>query len=160
MRYAKHIFRLMILLILVISVTLIVLRLFVPDSFGKYGHYRADNLKEQMSIPVVWQGVRNNACIECHQENTYKKMKSLHKNVPCMNCHGPITQHVSKSKKIAKMPVIRSWKHCARCHQKLAARAHVIKQIDAVEHVKGQGEALEGNVCIECHDPHNPKEEE
>jgi len=157
MRHAKHIFRLVILLIVVLSGFLITLRLFVPDSFNKYGFYRADNLKEQMAVPVVWQGVRNKSCVECHQDETYKKMESSHKNVPCMNCHGPITRHISpENKKIAEMPIIRSWKHCARCHQKLAARAKVIPQVDVLEHLEAQDVALEKNVCLDCHNPHNP----
>lgn len=160
MRHAKHIFRLIILIVVLLSVISITLKLFVPKSFGKYGHYRADNLKEQMELPVVWQGVRNESCVECHQDETYKKMASRHKNVPCMNCHGPISKHVSVARKrIAEMPIIRSWKHCARCHQKLAARAKVIPQVDVVEHLREQGEKLDKNICIECHNPHNPQPE-
>ena len=158
MRHAKHIFRGTILLIIVISTIMIGLRLFVPESFGKYGYYRGDNLKEQMSIPVVWQKERNKSCNECHSENTFKKMASRHKNVPCMNCHGPITEHISVSnKKIAKMPIVSSWRHCARCHQKLAARAQVIPQVEILEHLKDQDVNLSPDVCIECHNPHNPK---
>ncbi len=160
MRYAKHIFRLALLLIFVISTIIIVLRLFVPDSFGKYGNYRADNLKEQMEIPMIWQGTRNDSCIVCHKQNTNKKIYSKHKNVPCMNCHGPITEHVSRdNKKIAVMPALKSWKNCARCHQKLVARAHVLPQVDIVDHLKDQGTSLEENVCIQCHNPHSPKPE-
>lgn len=159
MRYAKHIFRLGLLLIFVIAATVIVLRLFVPESFGKYGNYRADNLKEQMAIPVVWEGSKNDACIECHKQNTFKKMASRHKNVPCMNCHGPITEHVKDNKRIAAMTISKSWKNCARCHQKLAARAHVVPQVDVVEHLKDNGVTIEENVCIQCHNPHAPKPE-
>jgi hypothetical protein len=160
MSHAKHLLRVTLLLLVGFIFFELGRRLIVPASFGKYGHYRANNLKEQMNMPVKWEASRTKECEVCHEKRVAEHKNSKHENVPCMDCHGPISEHVTKTpngemKKTNKMPKEGSYKHCVRCHQKLAARAPGIRQIDVLKHLREKGMQMEKDVCLGCHDPHN-----
>jgi len=40
--------------------------LFIPPSFGKYGHYRADAVDEAITQEINYAG--HTTCVECHDE--------------------------------------------------------------------------------------------
>ena len=64
MEHRKHITRLLIIIAVLIPSFIVVRSLLIPQSFGKYGHYRGDNVQEQMNLPLVYQGA--DFCEDCH----------------------------------------------------------------------------------------------
>jgi hypothetical protein len=156
MRHDKHVFRLVFLLVLVFGGFLIVRNLFVPASFGQYGHYRGDNVAEQMAKAVRHGGPES--CRSCHGEEYGVHSAGAHKSVPCENCHGPLAFHADSSDKTADMPTDRSYDLCARCHRRLSARPASVSQVQVEAHLEEMGADFEREVCIACHQPHAPIE--
>ncbi len=117
----------------------------IPESFGKYGHYRADSIDEIGALPIKYAGKA--ACIECHEIEAELLASDAHSNLSCEVCHGPGAQHADdyeiKPVKSGTREV------CGRCHSLIAARKiEVINQIDTKEHHP------EKTDCIDCHNPH------
>jgi nitrate reductase cytochrome c-type subunit len=56
------------------------------------------------------------------------------------------------------MPINRSTALCLRCHQRLTARPKEFPQIDSPAHVTDKGAEFAADICLECHDAHNPSE--
>ncbi len=155
MEHSKHVARVLILVVVVLIVFHIVRTLFTPRSFGRYGHYRADNVQEQMALPVAY-GERG-SCIPCHADTMGLAGSGGHASVECEACHGPVVTHIQDGKRYAEMSRSRSMGLCLRCHERLDARPSNFPQIKLDEHVpRGQG-APPKDVCFECHDPHSPK---
>jgi hypothetical protein len=158
MEHARHAFRaLLVLLVVVVAVSLG--RGFLrPRSYGQFGSYRADNVGEQMRIrPPQHGGVAS--CAGCHGAQAEKRAAGSHKTVSCEVCHGPLAIHASAGKRIAAMPVDPSFTLCARCHRKILGRPETFPQVVLDQHVGDQGGALpvQGRACLDCHDPHSPK---
>ena len=153
--HKKHVFRVFLLLGAVV-VSALILRIFlVPDTFGKYGHYRAADLGEQTAREVRNGG--NAACGECHAEKMAEHDGGAHRPVPCEDCHDALASHVRAGQKVAEMTRTKSvTKLCARCHRDLAARRESFPRINIEKHVADQGATLSDTVCFECHDPHSP----
>jgi hypothetical protein len=156
MEHTKHVFRVLLLLAAFIVTYILVRGFFVPKSFGRYGHYRYDNVLEQRHQPLVHGTV--DGCRGCHEQIWAKRAKGKHAVVPCEDCHAPLSTHAAAGKRIAAMVKDPSYKLCVRCHRKLPNRpAAVIRQVVPEEHVTSQGETLQGNVCVGCHDVHSPQ---
>lgn len=118
-----------------------------PESFGKYGHYRANALFDIAAQEPVHAGKK--ACDECHSEVIAKLNKAPHKDLSCEGCHGASSAHVANPDlKITK----RDDSLCLRCHETNSARPAWHKQITVKKHYTGQG------ACKECHMPHQPNE--
>jgi cytochrome c553 len=157
MEHTKHIIRAVLLLVLIAVVFVVVRHFAIPGSFGMYGHYRFASVAEY-AAPAPVHGT-SAMCIECHDEEGEVWSAGVHHTVPCEVCHAPLTTHVRDGEKVADMPVRRSYKLCARCHQKLAARPKDFPQVVLQDHVGEQGFELTDTVCWECHeDAHNPGE--
>jgi len=60
----KQIIPLTILLVVILVVFFTAQYLFVPKSFGKYGHYRADAVNDVAKQEIVYAGFT--ACYDCH----------------------------------------------------------------------------------------------
>lgn len=156
MEHSKHLARMILLVVLVLVVFHIVRTLFTPASFGKYGHYRADNVAEQMAKPVAYAGAAS--CEACHPErNAQLRGGGAHASVECEMCHAPLALHVGESGKTGEMPRNRSAALCLRCHGRLDARPERFPQIQLEEHLAKMGTAMEPEVCVSCHDSHDPK---
>lgn len=155
MEHSKHLARMIILVVLVLVVFHIARTLFTPSSFGKYGHYRADNVTEQMAEPVVHGGAAS--CEACHAERNAQLRGGAHATVECEVCHAPLASHVKDSGKIGEMPRNRSHALCLRCHDKLDARPERFPQIQVDEHLEKMGATMGPEVCVGCHDSHDPK---
>lgn len=142
----KHIFRLIILFVIVIGLFLVARHFLVPDSFGVYGPYRANALEENANLDVKYIDTEN--CVMCHEEIDTLKNSGLHKNINCQTCHGPGYLHIEDptTENILKEG---DREFCGKCHNKIAGRPNIIKQIDINEH------NVESK-CIECHNPHEP----
>ena len=152
MEHARHVFRVVLLLVVGVAVVFIGRTLLVPQSFGLYGPYRHDNVAEQMMIREPAHGGPA-SCAECHQAEFKKRGAGKHKNVSCEVCHAPRAMHVKQDGSFERMPVDRSYGLCARCHRKILGRPASFPQVVLEQHVSGP---LEPGVCLACHDAHSP----
>jgi hypothetical protein len=142
-----HIKRLILVFVIFISLFLIVRHFLVPESFGKYGPYRAAAMEENARLEIHYAGQQ--ACFECHQDIEDLKAQDVHSDIHCETCHGPGQKHVvsGEASDILK-PSGREF--CGSCHQKNAAkRTDAIFQVDLAKHNIGKN-------CTECHNPHQP----
>ena len=77
-----------------------------------------------------------------------KLAKGEHKSLSCETCHGPGRAHVENpAEKLPKLDM----GLCVRCHQASPSRPKWLHQINLHNHYTG-------NVCTECHVPHQPNE--
>ena len=130
-----------------ISIFLLVRHFLVPDTFGKYGPYRAAALNDYLPLEIHYSGQQ--ACFKCHQDIEDKKAQDVHSDIHCETCHGPGQKHVvsSKAGDVLK-PSDRDF--CGSCHVINAGKLKsTINQIDLNKHNVGKN-------CIECHNPHQP----
>jgi hypothetical protein len=129
-----------------ITIFIIIRHFLVPASFGEYGHYRGNSLKDNVNKEMVFAS--KETCIECHPDMNEKLMSDLHSSLSCLVCHGTGLEHAN-SPDSANIVKKSGRAHCGRCHSINPARAKdAITQIDIVEHHK------EKDNCIECHNPH------
>ncbi len=145
-----HIKRLIFVFAFILVLMLFLKYYFTPKSFGEYGHYRAAALKEIAEKEPKYADAKD--CAMCHDSIANLKSQGEHKSINCQTCHGPGYLHENDPSpsniEIPQKENIR--KFCTRCHAKNASRPqNVIRQVDAIEHNKGE-------VCITCHNPHNP----
>jgi len=142
------------MIIAAVVVVFSLMRLFlIPESFGKYGHYRGDNREEQMNLPIVHQG--SDYCKDCHQDKYKDWQGSGHRGVNCEVCHGHWEIHNGNLK---TMPAVKNNDTCLLCHQELTGRPENVPQIKSFALHLAEQEVAEGDVltCVECHDPHAP----
>ncbi len=154
MEHARHVFR--VLLVLLVGVTAVTLgrSFLVPKSYGMYGPYRFDNVAEQaVARPPLHGGAAS--CGDCHDEKLTALKNGAHKSVSCEICHGPLGLHVRDGDVIAPQRIDRSFTLCARCHRKIDGRPAAFPQIALESHANGA--ATTGKACLQCHDPHSPK---
>ena len=119
----------------------------IPESFGKYGHYRANSLDEIAALPIHYAGKA--VCIECHDTEAALLASDAHSVLSCEVCHGPNAKHADDPD--YKQSIIKQGtrEFCGRCHSLNPARKiEVINQIDIKEHHP------EKTNCIDCHNPH------
>lgn len=136
------------LVTLVIVVSYFTARHFlVPASFGQYGWYRGDALKDYAKMPIAYAGAA--ACLECHDEVFAKAAKTAHKAISCETCHGPLVAHAEDA---SVTPVkITDRNYCVRCHAANPSRPQKFLQVNPNDHYKDQS-------CVECHSGHSPRE--
>ena len=126
---------------------LVLVHYLTPESWGEYGHYRADALTEIAAKQAKY--VQMETCAMCHDSIAEYKSQGNHKPLQCEVCHGPGYKHIDDPENV-KMEIPQGRQFCLRCHTKNAATPKgVINQIDAKEH-------YEGEECITCHNPHQP----
>jgi hypothetical protein len=129
-----------------IAIFVIVRRIFIPPSFGLYGHYRANAVEKNMAQEIAYAGAK--ACYDCHSEIYELKAKSYHRDVSCEACHGPSAKHVeSPSEFIPTAPRERG--RCPTCHDYNPSRPTGFPQVITEQHNPGKA-------CMSCHQPHNP----
>jgi hypothetical protein len=155
MEHSKHIIRVFLLVFLVLVVATLGRALLTPRSFGRFGHYRADNVVEQVQKPVVFG--ENEACVTCHEEMGGEVNGGAHKQVVCEDCHAPLATHIKGGEKVGRMETHREAVLCLRCHEYIEARPKVFPQIRAEEHLKKAMMEMSPDVCFNCHSPHTPK---
>ncbi len=153
MEHARHVFRALLVLVAGGAVVFLGRGFLVPRSYGLYGHYRYDNVAEQMNAHRPAHGGPQ-SCAGCHAAQAQKWSSGAHKAVSCEVCHAPLLVHVTDGKATARMPVERSFTLCARCHRKILGRPEKFPQVVLEQHVQGP---VEGRVCLDCHEPHFPK---
>jgi hypothetical protein len=158
MEHARHVFRAILVLLVVIAVVSIGRGFLVPKSYGLFGANRADNVQEPMNVRAPRHGGAA-SCAGCHAAQATKRAAGGHQVVSCEVCHGPLSSHVAEGKRSAAMAVDRSYTLCARCHRKVLARPDKFPQVVLEQHLQEQQAAgpVEGKICLDCHDPHSPK---
>jgi hypothetical protein len=135
-----------VIFLIVIAAILLLRQRFVPESFGKYGHYRADAVDMNAAREIHFAGWE--ACVLCHPGQIEKKSNSYHRGVTCEACHGPAKQHTTDP--MAHRPVVPTGREpCLGCHQYLPSRPTGFPQI-----IENRHNPLKP--CLTCHDPHAP----
>jgi hypothetical protein len=120
-----------------------------PASFGKYGFYRGDSLKDNAAVAMNYAG--NAACVECHEDISTAKATDVHGPIRCETCHGAGLKHTENPDSV-KLVLPATREFCGICHSKNAARkTDAVMQIELDKHNTGHN-------CIECHNPHMPWE--
>lgn len=135
--------------------------LLVPDSYGRFGYYRGDAVREAMSAAAPsHQGVA--ICAGCHPSEAARHAKDMHGGIECESCHGPGADHLAA---VSRGPLPAGEAHvfvpetresCLWCHRRLAARPSAFPQIDPAEHYGLLGVSDAATPCMKCHDPHEP----
>lgn len=144
--FPKQLIPLIIIGVVLVGALVVARHLLVPDTFGKYGHYRAAAAEISRSIPMVYAG--GQVCGECHEDIIETRAYSGHATLSCEICHGPALAHANmETDELPPKPHGRDY--CARCHEYEAARPTGFPQILTVSHNPGQP-------CRECHNPHDP----
>jgi hypothetical protein len=158
MEHARHVFRAVLVLVIVVAVVSIGRGFLVPKSYGLHGPYRHDNVQEQMNVRAPRHGGPA-SCAPCHAPEAGKRAAGGHKTVACEACHAPLSTHVAEGKRSAAMAVDRSFTLCARCHRKVLGRPEKFPQVVLERHLLDQQAAgpVAGKICLDCHDPHSPK---
>ncbi len=164
----KHIVRLIILTVTFIAVFFGAKDYFTPESFGIYGHYRADSVAEIAAATPIFQG--SEYCKSCHNKRHVEWSANIHKAVTCETCHGAAGLHPNgkpptptdtrthiliasgrykqvKNKLLIPTDTV---KLCTLCHEKMPTRPAAQRQIEVRKHAGTQQ-------CIVCHNPHSPK---
>lgn len=136
----------LLLLTVVIGVSYLIARFFLtPPSFGEYGWFRGDAIREIASLPRSYAGKK--ACGECHSDQIKQIESFEHKTLSCEACHGAALAHSEDPD--VKVPKFAF--NCVRCHESDPSKPKWLKQINSRKHYAGQK-------CTECHLPHHPGE--
>ena len=118
----------------------------IPRSFGQYGPFRGEALREAQARPVKYAG--HDTCEGCHADVAETKSKGVHAHVNCETCHGPQAKHADDPGTVK--PVLPDVaKLCVRCHSENIAKPVGFPQVNAGKHSGGQD-------CKTCHQPHSP----
>ncbi len=140
----KHGARLIILIVVFLATAVAAKSYFTPDSFYRYGHYRADAVSEIAANEPKYKGP--DYCQDCHADRHAEWQAAAHTVVNCETCHSAAEKHPATG----KLPVpADSVKLCTLCHEAMPTRPAAHPQIVVAEHA---GEEQ----CVSCHDPHSP----
>jgi hypothetical protein len=143
---AGHLFRMAAVFAAGVIFFLIARSIFVPKSFGQYGHYRGAALQEIAAKPITFAG--HGACESCHTDVQEIKSKGVHAHVACESCHGPLAKHADDP--TLQPPKIEVAVLCVRCHEANKAKPKAFPQVVSADHSGGV-------VCNTCHQPHSPR---
>ena len=143
----KHVVRLLALMAVGLVLALVARAFLVPDSFYRFGHYRAASVTENASLQPIY---RTSAyCEDCHDDRYAEWSGSKHKSVACEDCHGPASSHPKGGKR--KLPIPENTiRLCSNCHEATAGRPAAQPQIVLAAHAPAEQ-------CAGCHNPHSPK---
>ncbi|MBA4175972.1 MAG: hypothetical protein C0505_05345 [Leptothrix sp. (in: Bacteria)] len=143
----KHVVRLLALMAIGIVLALLARSFLVPESFGRFGHYRADSIAENAALKPVHR--TSSYCLDCHEDEHTKWSAGDHKSVGCEACHGPARTHPKGGIKTLPVPK-ETIRLCSSCHEQTAGRPAAQPQIVLAEHAPREE-------CAGCHNPHSPK---
>lgn len=145
-RIPTQLIPLVILFALLIAAFVVARQVLAPESFGRYGHYRANAVDDNINHEIVYAGYQ--ACADCHDDILELKQQSNHRGLSCEVCHGPAAGHAEAPDEFTpEIPKGRGF--CPLCHGYNPARPSGFPQILPERHNPGQP-------CMLCHEPHNP----
>ena len=169
MEHTKHLWR-GVLIWVIISIGYLLGRGFlVPATFGEYGNFRGANLEEQMNIRVPKHGTGMESCAYCHDERVAGLLQTPHRVINCETCHAALRTHVDypsieaflenpdQFDRTATMAIYSAQELCIKCHDFQLAKPRGYTTIVVREHLEEREMELGPNVCLECHDPHDPQ---
>jgi cytochrome c553 len=141
----KHITRLLLLMAVAAALGYAAKTYFTPETFYRYGPYRAASVPELAAQEPVFQTPRY--CQSCHAGRHAQWSANSHKSVSCEVCHGAAQGHPQNG----KLPIPKDTvKLCTLCHEAMPGRPQTQPQVEVAQHSSGQQ-------CIVCHNPHAPK---
>jgi cytochrome c553 len=141
----KHIFRLVSLILGFLVVAIVAKPFLTVESFYRFGHYRANSVREIAAQEPAYQTPRY--CQSCHSARHAQWSAGSHKTVICEVCHGAAQGHPQNG----KLPIPKDTvKLCTQCHEAMPGRPRTQPQIQVAQHSSGQQ-------CNVCHNPHSPK---
>ena len=117
----------------------------MPSDFGTLGFYRAGALPEIAALPMRYAGEA--ACVECHSVAADDRKPGKHAQVRCEACHGAQASHATGVVESPPRPDPRTL--CVGCHRAMPGKGAWFPVIDPAEHAVGE-------LCTDCHKPHNP----
>lgn len=141
----KHIVRLLLLLAAAAVLGYTAQKLFTPESYYRFGSYRADSVIEIAAQEPAYQ--TPDYCRSCHAERHAQWSANNHKSVTCETCHGAAQGHPQQVRMSIPPDTVRL---CTLCHEAMPGRPPTQPQIHPEQHMAGQP-------CITCHNPHAPK---
>nr|VFK51939.1 MAG: doubled CXXCH domain-containing protein [Candidatus Kentron sp. TUN]VFK53578.1 MAG: doubled CXXCH domain-containing protein [Candidatus Kentron sp. TUN]VFK55044.1 MAG: doubled CXXCH domain-containing protein [Candidatus Kentron sp. TUN] len=164
-----HLYRLGLLSIIGLIAFLTIRYFSIPESWDSDAWYRKDALLLLQQQEPIFGGNESCAAVDCHEDDRYLiddarsehqlRIRWLewatHKTLACESCHGPLGKHVQDGLKVQKAITIRESKLCLRCHEKRLGRNAIVtfRENEYHESLSVTKESL----CVECHDPHEPK---
>jgi len=143
---SAHLIRLAAVFLLGAVVFVAVRAAVIPRSYGRYGHYRGDALKELASKPLAYAG--HETCEGCHPDVLEVKSKGVHAHINCESCHGPLAKHTDDPASVTP-PKLEIRQLCFRCHAENVAKPSGFPQINVQTHMTTPS-------CETCHQPHSP----
>ena len=146
----EHLIRLAAVMLIALIAFAILRAAVVPRSFGEYGHYRADAIKEIAARPISYAG--HDICEACHTDVVDQKKLGKHVVLSCEACHGPQAKHANDPTTV-KPPKLDTAVVCARCHEANSAKPKGFPQVATADHSGGLA-------CDTCHQPHRPNIED
>lgn len=141
----KHVTRLLLLLGGALALALVARAFVVPDSFYRFGHYRANAVVEIAAREPAFRGAAY--CVDCHSDRHAEWSASNHKSVACETCHGAAKDHPASGKLPIPTDVVAL---CTLCHEAMPGRPQTQPQVVVAEHGGGQP-------CGTCHNAHSPR---
>ena len=154
----SHIFKIVLVLVVVIAAGVVVRGMVLPKNFGQYGHYRAGAIEDEINRPI--RNGTNASCLVCHPYIRQMHLNGVHHTVSCEFCHGPVADHVKDGKVIGLLPKKQGKeikRLCLRCHNQIirARPRESIKMVKMPDHPKQKHVRLDHN-CNQCHNVHAP----
>lgn len=153
-----HILWVVFVLAVIVAAGVGVRAMVVPDSFGKYGHYRATAIDDEINRPI--RNRTNDSCLACHPFIRDIHLGGIHNTVSCEFCHGAYGDHVVEKKVVGKLPVPQGAEIttlCLRCHNQIirARPKESIKMVTMPAHLEQKKVRLDHS-CDQCHNVHAP----
>jgi len=159
-KFPDQVVRVGVIFFVVVTCMVLVRCQFVPESFGREGHYRADAVVSIASQEIKYAGAASGlTCIEeCHGEDEsepHKLFGSYHRTLACEVCHGQVARHMAArmegeeeaEEDAPHRPSKRG--ECLYCHGYLPSRPTGFPQVIELLHNPTK-------TCKECHNPHDP----
>ena len=143
----NHLLRMAAVFLLGLVFFLVFRSIFIPKSFGRYGHFRGDALQEIAAQPISFAG--HEVCETCHGDILDVKKTGRHAHVACESCHGPQAKH-TEDPTTSTPPKLDTAVLCVRCHEANHSKPMDFPQIHSAEHSSGLA-------CNTCHQPHSPR---
>ncbi len=160
-----HIYRLILVLVLVAVGFLVVQGFAIPTSWDSQNWYRKDALTELQELPLRFGGNESCASGNCHdgakpvrhQIRIDTLSNGTHQGLACEGCHGPLSDHVQGGRKVNIARLDFTNDLCLRCHQELVSRPQDFAHFSETFLYHQLLDVKITKPCRACHDPHEPK---
>ena len=111
------------------------------------------NARQWAVLPLSYTA--SSTCAECHADQQARLTAATHEGIGCQSCHGALLEHAASGSEAvsAQVPVaVPEDETCVRCHSARAGMALKFPQVNVDKHNPG-------DLCVDCHLPHNPSVE-